>query len=124
MLIRRLFEFLQIYIIQLVTLAKNGTGIIIAFLGAIKVIIFSTIFVAIPVMLWNLSIKWVTAGIGYALSKMADIPLSTINTIELSGLAAWFADHLNLVGVITMLLTALVVRLQLSLTIGILKKVF
>jgi len=79
---------------------------------AYKVLIYSFITVITPAILKNL-LAWL---FGLLTSQVDQVDWGTMSSVavELSGVAAWFAVHLRFIDCLSVLITALVIRLTMN----------
>lgn len=79
---------------------------------AYKVLLYTSLTVILPAVLKNL-LAWLF-GILTAQIDQADWGSFSSSVIEFSGVAAWFAVHLRFIDCLSVLVTALVIRLTLN----------
>lgn len=79
---------------------------------AYKILIYSFITVVTPAVIKNL-LAWL---FGLLTAQVDEVDWGTMSAavVELSGVAAWFALHLRFIDCLSVLITALVIRLTLN----------
>lgn len=118
-----IFAIASEMIAAIVSIFGGEVAIGVAITLAIKKILTFLVMVAIPVILFNVSLKYGSEFLQYMLTKITAFTGGTPAMVNLSGVSAWLADQLYLPQAMAILLAAVAVRLQFTLLMGIAKRI-